>query len=107
MKYLSRNWEANETTDLVGSKHTLTVTGQVEVRRANDTPKLTEASPQGINGKILILKVSVESGQGVGAEVLTWKDVSFSKEISPRQYNQVTITGDTDEQTVDVEEIFS
>ena len=49
MTYASRNWKAVETTDLVDSKHGLTVTDEVQVHKSNETPKLSEASPQGIS----------------------------------------------------------
>jgi len=107
MIYASRNWKATETTDFVGSKYQLTVNGEVEVRRSNQTPKLSEADPQGFNPKTLILDLNVETNGDVGGDVLEWRTVNFTKEISPRQYDHVTVTGETDEQTIEVEVILS
>jgi hypothetical protein len=107
MNYASRDWKAAETTDLVGSKHELTVTGEVQVHKSNETPKLSEASPQGISPITLILDLSVDGSGDIGGDVMLWKTVTFVKEISSRQYKDVTITGETDEQTIEVEEILS
>lgn len=107
MTYASRYWKAVETTDLVGSKYVLTVTGEVEVRRSNQGPKLGEANPPGISPVILILDLTVENHGDVANEVVEWKDITFTKEVSSRQYGHVTIKGETDEQTVEVEIILS
>lgn len=107
MNYSSRNWEAVETTDLVGSKYVLTVTGEVEVRKLNEVPKLAEAHPQGISPVTLILDLSVDGASETGPDALGWKPVEYVREISSRQYKDVTIRGETDEQTVTVEEILS
>ncbi|MDB5677378.1 hypothetical protein [Sphingomonas bacterium] len=107
MSYASRNWKAVEMTDLVGSTHTLVVTGEVEVHKANETPKLVKAHPQGISPATLILTLSVDGAGDTGPDVMQWKRVKFSTEIMSRQYKHVMITGATDEQTVEVEEILS
>lgn len=107
MMYASRNWKATETTDLIGSKYTLTVSGEVQVRRSNQTPKLAEAQSPGINLKILILNLTVESQGDLGGDIVEWKPVEYSREVSPRHYGQVTITGETDEQTIEVEVVLS
>lgn len=107
MNYASRSWKAVETTDLVGSKHVLTVTGEVQVRKSNETPKLTKAAPQGISPVTLILDLSVDGSGDIGGEVVLWKPVEYVSEISSHQYKEVTITGETDDVTVEVEEILS
>ena len=107
MSYASRNWKAVENTDLVGSKYFLTVTGEVEVHKSNETPKLAKAHPQGISPATLILTLSVDGAGDIGGDVMLWKRVKFSSEIMSRQYKHVMITGETDEQTMGVEEILS
>ncbi|MBY5337006.1 hypothetical protein HFO99_24355 [Rhizobium leguminosarum] len=107
MIYASRNWKATETSDFAGSKYNLTVSGDVEVRRSNQTTRQSEATPQGINPKTLILNLNVEGKGDVGGDVVEWRMVEFTKGISPRQYDHVTVTGETDEQTIEVEVILS
>nr|WP_299506775.1 hypothetical protein [uncultured Rhizobium sp.] len=107
MIYASRNWKATETTDFAGTRYNLTVCGDVEVRRSNQTPKLSEATPQGINPKTLILDLKVEENGDVGGDLVEWRRVEFTNEISARQYDHVTVTGETDEQTIEVDVVLS
>jgi hypothetical protein len=100
----SKNWKATEGTDFGGNDRKLVVTGDVELSRSNERPRLSEAVPQGINPKILILILSAEACGDVGADVITCEPVSFEKEISEDQYSQVDIRGQA---TVDVEKIIS
>lgn len=100
----SRDWKATEGTDLVGQNRKLVVTGDVEMSRLNETPKLTEASPQGFNPKILILELTAESHGDVGGDSTIWEPVTFEKAVSEGQYTQVEIRGHT---TVDVETTHS
>lgn len=104
MSYTSCNWKAVEMTDPVGSTHTLVVTGEVEVHKSNETPKLAKAHPQGPSPVTLILTLSVEGAGDVGGDVMLWKRVKFSSDIMSHQYKHVMITGATGEQTMAVEE---
>jgi hypothetical protein len=83
------------------------VTGEVEVHKANETPKLAKAHPQGISPATLLLTLSVDGGGDIGADVMQWKRVKFDTEVTSRQYKHVMITGATAKQTVQVEEILS
>jgi len=107
MNYQSRGWRAVETPDLTGATVTLTVSGEVEVRKTNEVPLLREAEPQGIDPAILILDVIVEGATEIGGDVVVWKDARFSREVSARQYAQVTLRGAVEERTVDVERVQS
>jgi hypothetical protein len=107
MKYASRNWKAVETTNLVGSEHMLTVTGEVQVLKSNDYPKLIVANPQGIVAQTLILDLTVERPSNPGGNVVFWKPASYEQNISSHQYMKVTIRGDTEEQTVTVQQVLS
>jgi hypothetical protein len=102
-----RKFSAIESTNLAGSERKLTVTGEVETRRSNETPGLVEASPQGINPDILILDVTIAT-DGAGNDVMAWKEVvPFVKPISRRQYTHVTIRREDDTETIEVQEILS
>jgi hypothetical protein len=106
MAYQTRNWHAVETTDLVGSAHKLTVTGEIQLLKSNEEPALEDAAPQGFNPKILILDLTVSS-QGLGGQVVHWKSVTYEKSISAHQYAEVTIRGGGETKTVSVEEVLS
>ncbi len=104
----SKNWKAVQSaTDFAGSKHVLTITGEVEVSRSNESPVLAEADPQGVVAEILLIDVSVTSSGDVGADVMVWKQATYTREVTPGQYGQVTLTGVVATQTVDVETILS
>jgi hypothetical protein len=105
--YESRGWQAIEATDLVGSSHWLTVSGEVEVRRSNETPKLTKTEPQGSNPSILLLTLSVDVPDQPGGDIMEWKSVVFHREISAKAYKEVTVGGETKEHTFAVKEIVS
>ncbi|WP_315836734.1 hypothetical protein [Bradyrhizobium prioriisuperbiae] len=90
MAWNTRNFLAFDIPSTTGQgPHSLSVTGEVEVMAANETPHLLEAQ-QGINQYDLVLRLTVTSS-GQGAEVLTWKRVSFSKEIGDHKYLTVTV----------------
>ncbi len=107
MSYASRNWQAVETTNLVGSEHKLTITGEVELLKSNEEAKLEAARPQGIVAQTLILDLTVEGGSGLGGHIVTWKPVSYEQTISAHQYKDVMIRGETEEQTVQVEQVLA
>jgi hypothetical protein len=100
----SSDWEAIELTDLTGGNRQLNVSGKVEVAAGNQEPVLTEAMPQGINPRILILELTTRDEGDVGADVVTCKDAYFEKGIGLHQYDQVDIRGQA---VVDVEEVLS
>lgn len=107
MTYASRNWKAVETTDPAGAKHLLTVKGEVQVTRSNETPKLIAAQPPGINPTILILDVLVESHGEIGGDVMLWKAAEYVENIHAQQFTGVMIAGAVDEVSLKVEEILS
>lgn len=108
MTLKSRNWGAVESSvDFGGSKHVLAITGEVEVGRTNETPKLGEAVPQGLVDDILLMNVGVTVFGDVGADVLTWKAVTYTRDVGPGQFRQVTVQGIVETQTFDVERIAS
>ena len=102
----TRSWSAIESTNLAGSDRKLTVEGEVQTFKSNETPALAEAKPQGINAKVLILDLSVATS-GVGNDVVAWKKVKYVKSISPHQYSDVTIRHDGTTTTVKVKEVRS
>lgn len=103
----SRDWRATEGTDLVGADRKLVVTGEVEMSRLNETPKLDEAVPQGFNPAIQILELSAQAygdDGDDGDDATSWEPVTFEKPVEKGQYTQVEIRGHA---TVDVETIHS
>ncbi len=107
MAYASRNWKATESTDLIGSKYTLAVTGEVQVLKSNEEPHLAKARPQGISPATLLLDLSVTGAGDIGGEIVVWKPVEYVHEISSGEYTHVTVRGETDEHSIKVEEILS
>jgi hypothetical protein len=101
----SRNWLAVEGTDFTGGHRKLVVTGEVETTNGNQTPKLTPAVPQGINPKVLILELSVETA-GLGADVMGWKRACHIQTIAHNQFTDVSIVGAA-EASIKVEEVIS
>ncbi|SMH38382.1 hypothetical protein [Mesorhizobium australicum] len=94
----TRNWEA--WIDLMpGSPSKLIVTGQVETTAGNKVPRLTEAKPQGVNPKILILDLSIVKEGDVGTDDVSYRDARFTKPASRGQYTQVEIRFGTEHVT--------
>jgi hypothetical protein len=86
-----RSIDAVEIPDLTGHKYKLEVTGEAYVPTTNTVATLKEATPQGINKKILILDLTLTTS-GIGGEVFVWKKIEkFEKPISARQYDEVDI----------------
>lgn len=100
----SRNWKATESTNFGGGDRKLRLTGEVQVGASNQEPVLTEAVPQGINPKILVLELSTVDESDAGTDVLTWKETRFEKAISEDQYDQVDVSGQA---VVDVDKLIS
>jgi hypothetical protein len=108
MSLNSRNWKAVQSSvDFAGSKHVLAIAGEVEVQRTNEIPTLAEAVPQGIADEALLMDVQIAMSGDVGADLMVWKEVSYTREVKPGQFRQVTISGVVETQTVDVERIVS
>ena len=107
MAHKSRNWKAVVTSDPVGSEDVLTVTGEVEVFSTNEEPKLAEHHPQGINPTILILTLTIHKTSPIGGPVVFWKEVEYKHKVSGHTYKDVTILGETEEQTIPVEYVPS
>ena len=93
----TKNWKAWQNLQPPGppGPPRLTVTGEVETTNSNQTPHLSEANPQGINPKILLLNLSITTA-GTGLTVVEFKQVTFAKEISKDQYTSVDIFSDSD-----------
>lgn len=86
----SRKWNAR--IDLMPvNPPTLYVFGQVETSASNYVPKLTEASPQGINEKILILDLDIVSTGGAGTQDVQYRDANFERRVERGQYTHVEI----------------
>lgn len=107
MAWNTRDFLAFDIPSITGQgPHSLSVTGEVEVRATNETPHLVEVQPQGINQYDLVLALTVTSA-GQGADVLTGKRVSFSKEIGNHKYLTVTVRESTTPLTIKVEQAQS
>ena len=87
----TRNWKANEIPDFVGHRYQLVVTGDVQVTATNLTPKLTAHVPQGKNPRILLLDLTIVSSGGIGAPIVYYKSVQYTKVTSGHQYDEVDI----------------
>jgi hypothetical protein len=107
MPYDTKDWNAYSwSKDFSGQGAFLGVTGDVQTTRTNQKPQLTKAEPQGINPKILLLRLSV-STDGAGGDLMQWKRVGYRQSEDSGQYESVTITGDCAEVTVRVMPIIS
>ena len=89
----TRNWIANELPDFAGRNYHIEVTGQVEVGATNETPVLRMHSPQGFNPRILLLDLSIVS-EGMGGQIMIWKEARFTRPTSGNQYDEVDILFD-------------
>ncbi len=87
----ARNWKANEIPDFAGRRYLLVVTGEVQVTATNQTSKLTEHVPQGLNPRILLLDLSIVSSSGFGGQIVSSKSVQYEKATSGNQYDEVGI----------------
>jgi hypothetical protein len=108
MRLNTRHWAATRISkDYTGAGgKVLLVTGEVETLTSNQALKLTEAVPQGINPRILLLKLSVTTS-GIGSDIVVWKQVEFTATKAADTYTHVSIIGDCDEVTVPVEDAIS
>lgn len=83
----------------------LIVTGKVRTTAGNKVPHLAEASPQGINPKILILDLTIVQQGDVGTTDFEFRDARFEKPAEKGQYTQVAIRyGGEAVATIEVEE---
>ena len=89
MAHASRNWQAVELSDLIGSKHELAVTGEVEVMGTDQVPKLIPART-GI-GEALLLDLKVESDGSLPGHVVTWRPVEYRETIKHGRYHEVDV----------------
>ena len=86
----TRNWKANELPNLIGRNYKIHVTGDVEVTATNQTPKLSDRVPQGINPRILLLNLTIVTS-GVGGQIVFYRSVQYTKATSGDQYDEVDI----------------
>jgi hypothetical protein len=90
--------------EMPGKYNTLHVKGSVTVPTTGWKASMSEAVPQGINKKILILEVKKVKPTGAAGDIVSHIEVSFDKPNSP-PYTNVTIRGDGDEFTIDVKKV--
>ena len=69
--------------------------GKVETSNTNQTPRLSEHVPQGINPKILLLDLTITT-KDAGNPVMGWRELRFEKPITRDQYSNVDILWDGD-----------
>lgn len=74
-----------------GSPTQLIVQGEVETNAGNIVPIFKEASPTGINEKVLILDLHLVNLQQPGTQDVNYRSARFEKAANPRQYDQVEI----------------
>jgi hypothetical protein len=87
----TRNWSANELPDFAGRNYHIEVKGEVETSATNLVPKLTYRVPQGINPRILMLVLTIESEGGLGGQVVMLKKAEYSWPTFGNDYDEVDI----------------
>lgn len=85
----TRGWTARENKHKPKGLHVI-VCGQVEVSATNKMPLLSEGAHV---GKTLPLDLMITE-QGVGEEVIVWKEASFHKDVSANEFDKVDIRWD-------------
>ncbi|MDZ4371241.1 MAG: hypothetical protein U1C74_07465 [Phenylobacterium sp.] len=75
--------------DMAGNGRNIRVTGEVELTSTGARARLTRRSPQGIIASTLVLVLEVTPGGGGAA--MTWREVDYAEDISPGQFNKVTV----------------
>jgi hypothetical protein len=90
----TRNWSANELSDLVGRHYHIEVHGEVETSATNYSPKLAEHVPQGINPRILLLDLTIVKTAEFGGQIVEYHKVAFEHPTSGHQYDEVDILFD-------------
>ena len=71
-------------------KH-IVVTGKVEEPTNSWTVSLTKANPQGINPKILMLKLNEVPPKHAAGDIVTTYPVSFDESVGDHHFTEVTI----------------
>jgi hypothetical protein len=90
----TKEWKAWQDLQPTPSKTPkLIVTGKVETSNSNQTPRLNQHAPQGINPKILLLDLTI-AASGAGNAVMGWREVRFETGIVKDQYSSVDILWD-------------
>ena len=74
-------------------KEELSVTGDVTEPTTGWTVKLERAEPQGINPRILLLKLVEQAPTGIAGDVVTTHHVKYEEDPVKGNYDQVTIEG--------------
>jgi hypothetical protein len=87
----TRNWSANELPNFAGRNYHIEVKGEVETSATNLLPKLTLRRPQGINPRILLLDLTIESEGGLGGQVVMLKKVAYTRPTSGNAYDEADI----------------
>jgi hypothetical protein len=86
----TRNWKADELRKPAGG-YEIVVTGEVETLATNLLPKLGYHVPQGINPRMLLLDLTIESQGGFGGQVVMYRAAEFKRPTSGDAYDQVDI----------------
>lgn len=86
-----RNWQAIEFLAPAGRGYQIVVTGEAETVATNLLPKLRYHVPQGINPRILLLDLSIESQGGFGGQVVMYRQAEYKRPTSGDAYDQVDI----------------
>ena len=87
----TRNWSANELSDLVGRNYHIEVKGEVETRASNLVPKLRLHTPQGFNPRILMLDLTIETDGELGGQVVMLRKAAYTRPTSGNAYDEVDI----------------
>ncbi len=69
----------------------LTVSGSVETNGGDHIPHLRVREPQGINPKILLLELTIESTGLPGTDDVAYRPLSFETHTAPLQYDSICI----------------
>jgi hypothetical protein len=87
----TRNWSANELSDLIGRNYHVEVKGEVETGATNLAPKLRLHTPPGFNPRILMLDLTIESEGGFGGQVVMFRKAEYTRPTSGNAYDEVDI----------------
>jgi hypothetical protein len=84
-------WSARENVHKPKGVHII-VSGNVQVGSTNKVAVLRETKGP---GDVLMLDLTIEDGEGEGADVMVWTLATYHKEVDTDQFNKVTVRWDT------------
>jgi hypothetical protein len=85
-----------------GSPPRLIVTGEIEVPTTGWKVGMSRQVPQGVNPKILLLKVHADPPEGPAGQIVLKLPLRYEELAAPGQFTQVTILYENESVTVDV-----